>query len=716
LDHIEFLTEGLFISSNIKASQKDIDKAITSPKDRKLSYGIATEMDMVVLNHKTGEKHLVDFKTVRVDPNNKYKQTPEGKLGKSWDGKPSKADGYSKQQNASAILTNLNEEIEFDTISLLPIQVWYPEKGQSTDIAKVSTESLALSKEDIEDVFPKEYADQLKSSAPQTSEVERREEGEYIIYEDKNNKSSISFIKNTLKDGTYLQVNSVDVPSELQGKGIGMSLYTNVLNNLPTGVLGIVSGTIINPAIKKIYKNLEKDFNVKKIKNTYIVTLNQPAQQSSEVTINNKKWTKNSPKENPNTAYVFTENINSIGDTRVGGGSAVIRNNPNAVGIVTKKYYTYKENRNANNKEQWNADFQDTDADFELFKKVNLEQFAKLDKFDSKIFPDSFANSLAAVPNRFALWLQNELQTRYGLVTEVNSKGTGLISKSVQPAQQTTEVETGVVDFKPEDITVSNKLETFEVFIGGNQENGTVGIKGYKIDIKNQPNVNLIATKYHSDAEGTQMTNGWQVLELKGGLRLPMTGAPGGAVLSKKDISLELPITLNNVQDTGSNKKILEEIGFDFNVSSSVIKNVTYAPKGKKKQLYTISGNKIFNSKKIEVFKTDSVDRNKIFANLAIKEGRAKKVTFKGTDYIVNNKEQIISTVTGKIMNWGPENGNRRAILSLYNRSEEQVATPKPSTSDASAAFGIPTEELDVDELKKWKNINNDSNNPFEEC
>jgi len=152
----------------------------------------------------------------------------------------------------------------------------------------------------------------------------------------------------------------------------------------------------------------------------------------SEVTITDKKWTKDSPKENPNTAYVFTENINSIGSTRVGGGSAVIRNNPNAVGVVTKKYYTYKENRTSDNEEQWNADFQDTDADFELFKKVNLEQFKKIDKFTNKIFPDSFANSLANIPNRFALWLQNELKNKYGLITELNSKGTGLISKSVQ--------------------------------------------------------------------------------------------------------------------------------------------------------------------------------------------------------------------------------------------------------------------------------------------
>ena len=207
--------------------------------------------------------------------------------------------------------------------------------------------------------------------------------------------------------------------------------------------------TVIKPAqsLLDLYKGLEKS------------STTQP--QVEKVTINNKKWTKDSPKENPNTAYVFTENINSIGDTRVGGGSAIIRNNPNAVGIVTKKYYTYKENRNSSNKEQWNANFQDTDADFELFKKINLEQFAKLDKFDSKIFPDSFANSLAVIPNRFALWLQNELKTRYGLVTELNSKGTGLISKSVQPTTQPQ------IDFSP--LEVSKEIEE-SVISGANKQ------------------------------------------------------------------------------------------------------------------------------------------------------------------------------------------------------------------------------------------------------
>ena len=177
--------------------------------------------------------------------------------------------------------------------------------------------------------------------------------------------------------------------------------------------------------------------------------LNKSTQPAGEVSINTKRWTKDSPKENPTTAYVFTENINSIGDTRVGKGSAVIRNNPNAIGIVTKKYYFYSENRNTpqalkikeeyKEKGEWyNQNFQDTNADFELFQKINLEQFDKLDQFDSKKFPDGFANSLASVPNRFALWLQNQLKTRYGLITEVNDKGTGLISKSVIESPQKT--------------------------------------------------------------------------------------------------------------------------------------------------------------------------------------------------------------------------------------------------------------------------------------
>lgn len=91
--------------------------------------------------------------------------------------------------------------------------------------------------------------------------------------------------------------------------------------------------------------------------------------------------------------------------------------------------------------------------------------------------------------------------------------------------------------------------------------------------------------------------------------------------------------------------------------------SVEYTPTGKQKQTYIVKGNKIFNKNGDEVFKEDSVDRNKIFANLAVLQGRAVIVEHKGIKYVVNNRNQIISGATGKIMQWGEENGDRNAII-----------------------------------------------------
>jgi hypothetical protein len=96
-------------------------------------------------------------------------------------------------------------------------------------------------------------------------------------------------------------------------------------------------------------------------------------------------------------------------------------------------------------------------------------------------------------------------------------------------------------------------------------------------------------------------------------------------------------------------------------------RQVTYTPKGKTKQAYTVKGNQIFNSKGTEVFKAPGVDRNKILANLAVIEGRAVIVehTMKGETarFVVDEANQIISVTTGKIMQWGENNGDRKDIL-----------------------------------------------------
>ena len=53
-------------------------------------------------------------------------------------------------------------------------------------------------------------------------------------------------------------------------------------------------------------------------------------------------------------------------------------------------------------------------------------------------------------------------------------------------------------------------------------------------------------------------------------------------------------------------------------------RTISYTPKGKRTQVYTIEGTHIYNRDGKEVYIKDSVDRNKIYANLAVKDGRCR--------------------------------------------------------------------------------------------
>lgn len=119
--------------------------------------------------------------------------------------------------------------------------------------------------------------------------------------------------------------------------------------------------------------------------------------------------------------------------------------------------------------------------------------------------------------------------------------------------------------------------------------------------------------------------------------------------------------------------------------------SVEYTPTGKQRQTYTVKGNKIFNKNGDEVFKEDSVDRNKIFANLAVLQGRAVVVEHKDIKYVVNNRNQIISGATGKIMQWGEENGDRNAII--------QAAEKRFKEKDVKAAMEKSVHEAHKDVL-----------------
>lgn len=105
---------------------------------------------------------------------------------------------------------------------------------------------------------------------------------------------------------------------------------------------------------------------------------------------------------------------------------------------------------------------------------------------------------------------------------------------------------------------------------------------------------------------------------------------------------------------------------------------ITYTPKGKKTQTYTIKGSHIYNKDGKEVFTKNSVDRNKIYANFAVKSGRAVVIEHNGNEYVVNIKDQIMSVRTGKVLNLGEESKDRNDILKkahdkFYNRNKFKV-------------------------------------------
>jgi hypothetical protein len=122
--------------------------------------------------------------------------------------------------------------------------------------------------------------------------------------------------------------------------------------------------------------------------------------------------------------------------------------------------------------------------------------------------------------------------------------------------------------------------------------------------------------------------------------------------------------------------------------------SITYTPTGKQQQTYSVVGTQIFNKDNVEVFKENSTDRNKIFANVAVKTGRAVVVNHKGSSYVVNNRNQVISAKTGKIMQWDETNGDLIAILA------------EAAKMFAPAGVGITMKEIDdIYNQKSVKNV-----------
>ena len=246
------------------------------------------------------------------------------------------------------------------------------------------------------------------------------------------------------------------------------------------------------------------------------------------VSLSTAGYKKGDPQEHPDVDYVFTENAEAYvvsnkvaldkipdfpnqGKTKLGvsdvkgTNQAGIRNtqqgtitvdgkqvenpkaydpaynNPNAYGIVVKKYQ-----QDANGKfVAKEGQFQDTDDDFNLFVKLNEDMFRRLSESKNTkiVFPTQMGLGKAALPKRFAEWLQSELSTRFGINSTIEKNqradydGYGLKINSISSTTSNNDInntdntnnESGVSNEEQTNNSVTNsntsEAESFDNFV-----------------------------------------------------------------------------------------------------------------------------------------------------------------------------------------------------------------------------------------------------------
>lgn len=156
-------------------------------------------------------------------------------------------------------------------------------------------------------------------------------------------------------------------------------------------------------------------------------------------------YLKNMTKFHPGIDFIFTDNAqtyaycNGLDLSKYGGeftivpkinvsdmkrtNQAAIRTDKcgnimkNAYGIIVKKYqqnvfgkFVHKEGQ-----------FQDTEEDFELFKRLNVHMFDRLNNSSNYFvfIPKQMALGKAALPYRFVKWLKNELYNRFHIESNI---------------------------------------------------------------------------------------------------------------------------------------------------------------------------------------------------------------------------------------------------------------------------------------------------------
>ena len=227
-------------------------------------------------------------------------------------------------------------------------------------------------------------------------------------------------------------------------------LYSATFENTPKEDIESGSAPLIWEEQKGLRTSLEKqivDYYTNKSPQPSFTSTQATTDKTVTVATTATPYKKGLPQQNPNTAYVFTENaeayaytnsidlelqgvkfpnpnapkinVSDVNGTNQAGIRTDARGNisKNAFGIVVKKFQQDANGRFIAKEGQ----FQDTDADFELFKSLNEDMFNRLEKsgLNQIVFPSQMALGKAALPLRFVNWLAKELYDRYGITSTI---------------------------------------------------------------------------------------------------------------------------------------------------------------------------------------------------------------------------------------------------------------------------------------------------------
>lgn len=128
----------------------------------------------------------------------------------------------------------------------------------------------------------------------------------------------------------------------------------------------------------------------------------------------------------PDTVKLYVSDMRNSDTPNTAGIRSTdgVTQTPNVFGIVVKKYQQLNGKYGSFARQE--GQFQDTDGDFELFKQFNEDFFDKLKEFKAKqiVMPGSIALGRAALPYRFAQWLQNKIQSELGIAYDLQQTTT----------------------------------------------------------------------------------------------------------------------------------------------------------------------------------------------------------------------------------------------------------------------------------------------------